>query len=63
MHTGFLVGKHEGNRQPEKSKRRWEDNIGTDLQETMRGNNSVDLAQNRENWRVFVNEVMNLLFT
>jgi hypothetical protein len=40
---------------------RWEDNIKMDLRETgIDGANWIQLAQDRVQWRVFVNTVMNL---
>jgi hypothetical protein len=47
--------------EPGRSKRKWEDNIKVDLQEV--GCESMDwieLAQDRNRWRGFVNTVMNL---
>jgi hypothetical protein len=54
-----LVGKPEGDL--ERHRRRWEDNIKTDLREV--GCGCVDwigLAQDRDRWRVLVSAVMNL---
>jgi len=56
-----LLGNPEGKRPLERHRRRWEDNIKTDLQEV--GYGGVDwmkLAQDRDKWRAFVNAVMNL---
>jgi len=56
-----LVGKPEGKRPLGRSRRRWLDNIGMDLQEV--GYGSVDwigLAQDRDSWRTLVSAVMNL---
>jgi len=56
-----LMGNPEGKRPLERHRRRWEDNIKTDLQEV--GYGGVDwmkLAQDRDKWRAFVNAVMNL---
>jgi hypothetical protein len=40
---------------------RWEDNIRMDLREIGRGGMDwIDLAQDRDQWRAFVNKVMNL---
>jgi hypothetical protein len=40
---------------------RWEDNINLDLRETgIDGANWIQLAQDRVQWRAFVNTVMNL---
>jgi hypothetical protein len=42
-------------------KRRWVDNIKMDLKETRwNGMNWIDLAQDRDTWKVLVNTVMNL---
>ena len=44
-----------------KSRRRWEDNIRMDLQEVGCGvMDWMELAQDRDRWRAFVNEVVNL---
>ena len=56
----FLVGKPEGKRPLGRPRRRWEDNIKTDLQEV--GGSSGDwmeLAQDRYRWRTLVGTVMN----
>jgi hypothetical protein len=43
-------------------RRRWEDNIKMDLQEVRCGGMDwIDLAQDRDRWRVPVNAVKNLL--
>jgi hypothetical protein len=42
-------------------RRRWEDNIKMDLREIgIDGANWIQLAQDRVQWRAFVNTVMNL---
>ena len=57
-----LVGKPEGKRPLGIPRRRWKDNIKTDVQEVgCGGKNWIQLAQDRERWRALVNAVMNLL--
>jgi hypothetical protein len=56
-----LVGRAEGKRPLERPRRRWEDNIKMDLREIgIDGANWIRLAQDRVQWRAFVNTVMNL---
>jgi hypothetical protein len=56
-----LVGRPEGKRPLGRPKRRWEDNIKLDLREIgIDGANWIRLAQERVQWRAFVNMVMNL---
>jgi hypothetical protein len=56
-----LVGKPECKRPLGRPRRRWEDNIKMDLRETgIDGANWIQLAQDRGQWRAFVNTVMNL---
>jgi hypothetical protein len=56
-----LVGKPEGKRLLGRPRRRWEDNIKTDLQEVRCGDlDWIELAQDRDRWRALVNAVMNL---
>jgi hypothetical protein len=56
-----LVGKPEGRRPLRRHRRRWEDNIKMDLREVVWGEvDWIDLAQDRDRWRAFVNRVMNL---
>jgi hypothetical protein len=55
------VGKPEGERPLEKTRRRWEDNIKMDHREIGYGGMDLtDLAQDREQYRALVNTVMNL---
>jgi hypothetical protein len=51
------VGKPEVKRPVGRPRRRWEDNINTDLRDGM---DRIDLAQDRDQWRDLVNTVMNL---
>jgi hypothetical protein len=56
-----LVGKPEERRPLKRPRRRWEDNIRMELREV--GCGCVDwmeLPQDRDRWRAFVSEVMNL---
>jgi hypothetical protein len=56
-----LVERPEGKRLLERSRRRWEDNIKLDLREIeIDGATCIRLAQDRVQWRDFVNTVMNL---
>jgi hypothetical protein len=56
-----LVGRPEGKRPLGRPSRSWEDNIKMDLREVgVDGANWIRLAQNRVQWRAFVNTVMNL---
>jgi transcription termination factor 2 len=56
-----LVGRPEGKRPLRRPRRRSEDNIKMDLRETgIDESNWIQLAQNRVQWRAFVNTVMNL---
>ena len=55
------MGKTEGKRPLGRPRRRWEDNIKMDLQELGCGvMDWIELDQDRERWRAFVNAVMNL---
>ena len=55
-----LVGKSEGRIPLERSRRRWENNIKTDLREVGRDTEWIDLPQDRDTWRSVVNAVMNI---
>jgi hypothetical protein len=56
-----LVGRPEGKRPLGRPRRRWEGNIRMDLREIgIDGTNWIQLAQDRVQWRAFVNTVMNL---
>jgi len=55
-----LVGKPEGKRPLGRPRRRWADNVRTDLQEVGCGYMDwIGLAQDRERWRTLVSAVMN----
>jgi hypothetical protein len=57
----ILLGKPEGRRPLGKPRRRWVDNIKIDLRDIgWDGVDWVDLAQDRGQWRAFVNTAMNL---
>jgi hypothetical protein len=53
-----LVGKPEGQRPLRRPKSKWEDNIKKELQEV----EWIDLAQDRDKWRILVNAAMILRF-
>jgi hypothetical protein len=56
-----LVGRPEGKRPLGRPRLMWEDNIKMDLRVIgIDGANWIQLAQNRVQWRDFVNTVMNL---
>jgi hypothetical protein len=56
-----LVGRPEYKRPLGRPSRRWEDNIKMDLRELRIDRmNCIRLAQDRVQWRIFVNTVMNL---
>jgi hypothetical protein len=57
----ILVGKPEGKRPLGRPRHRWVDNIKKDLRETgWDGMGWIDLAQDKDQWRVLVNKAMNL---
>jgi hypothetical protein len=54
------VGIPEGKKSLQRPRRRWEDNIKMDSQKVgWKGVDRIDLVQDRERWRAFVNGVMN----
>ena len=56
-----LVGKAEGKRPLGRPRRRWVDNMRTDLQEVGCGYvDWIGLAHDRDGWRTLVSAVMNL---
>jgi len=60
---GGKCGAYGGKRTLGRAKRRWEDNIKTDLQKVGRGcGDWMKLAQDRDRWRALVSTVMNLRF-
>jgi hypothetical protein len=56
----ILVGRPEGRKPLGRPRRIWEDNIKMGLQEMGWGMDWIELAQDRDRWRVLVNAVMNL---
>jgi hypothetical protein len=57
----LLVVKPEGKRQLERPGRRCGDNIETDVKETVwEDTDGINLAQGRNQWRVFVNTAMGI---
>jgi hypothetical protein len=57
----LLVGRPKGKRPLGRPRRRWEDNIKMDLSEKeIDGANWIQLAQDKVQWRAFVNTMMNL---
>jgi hypothetical protein len=56
-----VVGKSEGKRPLGRPRRRWDDNIRTDLQEAGCGcEDWIGLAQDRDRWRALVSAARNL---
>jgi hypothetical protein len=56
-------GRGEEKRPLGRPRRRWEDNIKMDLRETeINEGNWIQLAQDRVQWRAFMNMLMNLRF-
>jgi hypothetical protein len=61
LFTRILVGKPEEKRPLGRPRRRWEDNIRTNLWETeYEDMNWMNLAQHRDQWQTVVNTVKNL---
>jgi hypothetical protein len=55
------MGKREGKRPLERPRRRWVDNIKTDLREIgWEGVDWIHMAQNNDQWRTLVNTISNL---
>jgi len=54
-----LVGKPEEKRPLGRPRRRWEDNIKMNLRRVGGSRDWMELAQDRDRWRAFVNTVMN----
>jgi hypothetical protein len=55
-----LVGKPEGKKPLGRPRRKWEDNIGMELQKVVCGGMDwIGLARDRDRWPVIVNAVMN----
>ena len=58
---GVFVGKPEGKRPLGRPRRRWEDNVKIDMREVgCDPGESIDLAEDRDQWRPYVRAVMNL---
>jgi hypothetical protein len=56
-----LVGRSESKRPLGRPRHRWDDSVKMDIRETgIDGANWIRLAQDRVQWRAFVNTVMNL---
>ncbi|KAJ4437465.1 hypothetical protein ANN_17609 [Periplaneta americana] len=56
-----LVGRPEGKRPLGRPRRRWEDNIKMGLREMVYDDRDwINLAQDRDKWRAYVREIMNL---
>ena len=56
-----LLGKSEGKRPLGRPRRRWEDNIKINLRELgCDPGDWIDLAEDRDEWRIYVRVVMNL---
>jgi len=60
-HAQNIYHTNNNNRTLGRPRRRWEDNIKLDLQELgCGGMDWIQLAQDRDRWRAFVNAVMSL---
>jgi hypothetical protein len=60
----YFTGKHKGKRSPDRSRRRWKDNIEMDLlYVTWDGVDWINLAPDRNLPRDFVNTAMNAYYT
>jgi len=58
--SGFWWGKPEGRGPLGRPRRRWEDNIKTDLQKVGGGfGDWMELAQDKDRWRALVRTVLN----
>jgi hypothetical protein len=65
MRNGYkiLVGKSERKRPLGRPRCRWKDNIRLDLRETeWEGVDWISVTHGRDQWRILVNTVMNLVF-
>jgi len=59
-----LVGNPDGKRQLGRPRRRWDDNIKTNIQVVgCGGMDWIELAQDTDSWRALVNAVMKLRVT
>ena len=64
MYTGFRWGKPREKRPLGSPRQRWEDNNKIDLLEVgCGGMDWIELAQDSDRWRAFVNAVMNFRVT
>jgi hypothetical protein len=55
-----LLGRPEGKRPLDRPRSRWDDNNKTDLKKEIDGTKWTQLAQDKVQWRTFVNTVMKL---
>ena len=64
LNNSYMCGKPEEKIQTGRPSRRWEHNIKTNLQEMgWGGMDWIDMAQDRDRWRMLVNAVMKFLIT